>query len=106
MIDTKTTERDHNISQTKINLGIREVTITISDRLQRHDKIPRSQISADNPDQIRLTLQCLTDLEIETRATIYLTTRNSQPPTTVTNQTWFDSLQLTMKLVRYRDCAL
>ena len=81
------TEQTHHISRTKINLGIGEVTITIPDHLQRHDKIPPSQISADSPDQIRLTLQCLTGLEIETRVTIYLTTRNSQLPTTVTSQT-------------------
>ena len=42
---------------------------------------------ADNPDQVHLTLQCLTGLETETRATIYPTTRNSQLPTTVTSQT-------------------
>ena len=71
-----------------------------------YHNIPPSQISADNPDQNRLTLQCSTDLEVETRATIYLTTRNSQPPTTVTSRTWFDSLQLTMKLMNYQDYAL
>ena len=41
-------------------------TITIHDRLQSHDKIPLSQISVGNLDQNRLTLQCLTGLEIET----------------------------------------
>ena len=51
----------------------------------RQDPLPR--ISATNPDQIRLTLQCLTGLEMETWATIYPTTRNFQLPTTVTNQT-------------------
>ena len=50
MIDTMTTVRDHKISQTKVNLGIGEVTITIHDRLQRHDKIHPSRISVDNPD--------------------------------------------------------
>ena len=82
-----TTERDHNISRTKINPGIGEVTITIPDRLQRHDKIHPSRISVNNPDQIRLILQCLTSLEIETRATIYPTTGKSQLPTTETSQT-------------------
>ena len=71
-----------------------------------YHKIPPSQISADNPDQNRPHLQCSTDLEVETRATIYLTTRNSQPPTTVTSRTWFDSLQLTMKLMNHQDYAL
>ena len=80
------TEQTHHTSRTKINLGNGEVAITNLNRLQRHDKIPPSQISADNPDQIRLTLQCLTGLEIETRATIHPTTRNSQLPTTETSQ--------------------
>ena len=60
MIDTRTTERDHHTSQTKTNPGIREVTITIRDRLQRHDKIHFLWILVDHPDQIHLTLQCLT----------------------------------------------
>ena len=101
-----TTERDHNISRTKINLGIGEVTITIHGCLQRHDKIHPLRIFADNSDQVRLTLQCLPGLEIETRATIYPTTRNSQLPTMVTSQTWFDSLQRTMKLMNCWDYAL
>ena len=107
--DTKTTittTQDHHTSQTKRNPEIGEVKKTIRHRLQRHDKIHPSQISADNLDQIHLTLQYLTGLEIETRATIYLTTRNSQLLTTVTSQTWFDSLQETMKLLNYRACAL
>ena len=82
-----TVERDHNISPNKINPRIGEVTITVPDRLQLHDKIQLSRIFADNPDQVRLTLQCLTGLEIETRATIYPTTKIAQIPTTVTNQT-------------------
>ena len=61
--------------------------MTIHDRLQRRDKNYPSRISAIISDQNRLTLLCLTGLEIETRATIYPTTRNSQLPTTVTNQT-------------------
>ena len=101
-----TTERDHNISRIKINKGFGEGTITIHDHLQRQDKIHPLQNSADNPDQIHLTLHCLTDLEIETRATIYLTTRNSQLPKTVTRQMWFDSLQQAIKLMDYRDYAL
>ena len=56
MIDTMTTERDHHTSQTKTNQEIGEVTMTIHDRLQRRDKNHPSQISAINPDQIRLTL--------------------------------------------------
>ena len=82
-----TTERDHHTSQTKTNPGIGEVMKTIRDRLQCHDKIHPSGISAINPDQNRLTFQCSTGLEIDTPATIYPTTRNSQLPTTVTNQT-------------------
>ena len=104
-VDTMTTERDHSISRTEINIGIEEVTKTIHDHHQRH-KIRLLQISADNPDQIHLTLEYLTSLEVEIRATIYLTTRNSQLPTTVTSQTWFNSLQQTMKLLNYRDYAL
>ena len=50
----------------------------IHDRLQRRDKNHLSRISAINPDQIRLILQSSTGLGIETRVTIYLTTRNSQ----------------------------
>ena len=105
-LKTMNTEQAHHTSRTKINLGIGEVTKTIPDCLQRRDNIPPSEISADNPDQIRLTLQCLTGLGTETRATIYLTTRNSQLPTTVTSQTWFDSLQQTMKLTDNRDYVL
>ena len=106
MIATMTIERDHNISRTKINLGNGDVTITIPDRLQRHDMIHPSRIFADNPDQTRLILQCSTGLGIKTRVTKYLTTRNSQLPTTVISQTWFDSVQQTMKLMNYRDFAL
>ena len=84
---TMSTERDHRTSQTRTNLEIGEVTMTIHNRLQRRDKNPPSRISAINPDQISLTPLCLTGLGIETRATIYPTTRNSQFPTTVTNQT-------------------
>ena len=61
--------------------------MTIHDQLQRRDKNHPSRFSTINPDQIRLTFQCLTGLEIEIRATIYPTTRKSQLPTTVTNQT-------------------
>ena len=106
VIDIKTTERDHSISQTKTNPRSGEVTITIHDRLQPHDESPHWQSSADNPDQIRLTLQCLTGLESETRATIYNTIRSSQLTKTETSQTWFDSLQQAMKLKNYRDNAL
>ena len=81
------TEQTSHTTRTKINLGIGEVTTTIPNRLERHDKIPPSQISADNPDHFRLTLQCLTGLEIASRATIYPMTNNSQLPTTVTSQT-------------------
>ena len=104
--DTMITKWGHHTSQTKTNPGIGEVTITIRDRLQRHDRIHLSQISADNPDQIHLTHQCLTGLEIATRATMYLTTRNFQLPTTVTSQTWFDLLHKTMKSMNYRNYAL
>ena len=106
IIDTMTTERDHNISETKTNPRIGKVTLTILDRLQRHDRIHLPRIFADNPDQTRLNPQCLIGLGIETPATIYLMTRNSQHPTTVTSQTWFDSLQQTMKLMDYWDNAL
>ena len=82
-----TTEPTRHTSQTKTNPRNGEVTITIPDRLQRDDPIHLLRISADNLDQIRLNLQCLTGLGIETRATIYLTIRNSQLPTTVTRQT-------------------
>ena len=105
-IDTMITKQDHNTSQTKTNPEIGEVVVTIHDRLQSHDNYHASQISANSLDQIHLTLQCLTGLEIETRATIYPTTRKSQLPTTVTRQTLFDSLQQTMKLMNYRDYAL
>ena len=100
------TEQTHDISRTKINLGIGEVTITVPDRLQRHDKIHPSRILADNLGQIHLTLQYLTGLEIEIRATLYHTIRNFQLPTTVTSQTWFNSQQQTMKVMNYWDCAL
>ena len=105
MIDTMTTERDHHTSQTKTNPGTVEVIITIRDRLQRHDKIHLLRILVDIPDQIRLTLQCLTGLGIETPVTRYLTTKNSQLPTMAISQTWFDSLQQIMKLMDYRDYA-
>ena len=101
-----TTERDHHTSQSKTNPGIGEVIITIRNRLQCHDKSHPSRISAINPDQIRLILQYSTDLGIETRVTVYLTTRNSQLPTMTISQTWFDSLQQMMKLLDYRDYAL
>ena len=83
---TMSTERDHRTCQTRTNLEIGKVTMTIHDRLQHRNKNPLSRNSAINPDQIRLTFQCLTGLESETRATIYPTTRNSQLPPTVTNQ--------------------
>ena len=106
LIDTITTEQDHRTSQTKTNPGIGEVLITTRDRLQCHDKIHPSRIFADNPDQIRLIPQYLTGLEIETRATIYLTTRNSQLSTMAINQTWFNLLQQMIKLRNYRNYAL
>ena len=81
------TEQTHHNGRTKINRGIGEVTLKIPDRVQRHDKISPSQVSAENPGQIRLTHQCLIDLEADTRATIYPPTRNSQLPTMVTSQT-------------------
>ena len=101
-----TAERDHHTSQIKTNPGIGEVIITLRDRLQRHDKIHRLRILVDNPNQIRLIPQCLTGLEIETRAKRYPTTRNSQIPTMAINQTWSDSLQQMMKLLNYRDFVL
>ena len=103
---TMSTERDHRTSQTRTNLKIGEVTMTIHNRLQRRDKNRLPWTSAINPDQVRLSFLCLTGLQIKTRATIYPTTRISQLPTTVTNQTQFNSLRQTMKLVRYWDCAL
>ena len=87
MIDTMITKQGHHTRQTKTNPGIREVTITFYDRLQRHDKTHPSLIFADNPYQIHLILQYLTGLEIETRATIYPATRSFQLPTLVTSQT-------------------
>ena len=57
MIDTMTSVRDHNISGTKVNLGIGEVTKTNHDCLQRHDKIHPSRISVDNPDRIHLIIR-------------------------------------------------
>ena len=101
MIDTMIKKQDHQTSQTKTNPEIGEVTIAIHSRLQRHDKIHPSRIFADNPGQIHLTLQYLTGLEIETPATIYPTIRCLQLPTTVTSQTWFNSLQQKMKLTNY-----
>ena len=86
-IGIMSTQQTHHNSRTKINLEIGEVTTAILDRLQPHGKIPLSQISADNPDQTRRILQCLTGLEIETPVKIYLTTKNSQHPTIVTSQT-------------------
>ena len=71
-----------------------------------HDKNHPSRISAINPDQIRLIFQYSTDLGIETRVTIYLTTRISHFPTMAISQTWFDSLQQMIKLMDYRDYAL
>ena len=81
------TEQTHHTSQTKTTPGIGEVTMTIHDRLQRRAKNPLSRISAINPDQIRLIPQYLTDLGIETRATIFPTKRTSQLLTTVVSQT-------------------
>ena len=106
IIDTMTTERDHHTSQTKTNPEIGELIKTIRDCLQCHDKNHPSQISAINPDQVRLILQYSTDLGIEIRVTIYLTTRNCQLPTMAISQTWFDSLQQMMKLMNYRDYVL
>ena len=87
MMNTTIPKQDHYSSQTMTNLGTGEVTITIHDCLQRRDKFHLSRISETNPDQIHLTLQYLTSLENETRATIYPTTRTSKLPTTVTSQT-------------------
>ena len=106
IIGTMSTQLDHSTSQIRTNLEIGEVTMTIHDRLQHRDKNRPSRISAINPDQIRLTLQCLTGFEIETRATIFPTIRNSQLLTMTTGQTWFDSPQWTMELMNYRDYAL
>ena len=80
------TEQPHHTSRAKTTPGIGEVTMTIRDRLQRRDKIPLLRISATNHDQLRLILQYLTDLGIETRATIYPMKRNSQLLTTVISQ--------------------
>ena len=80
------TEQPHHTSRAKTTPGIGEVTMTIHDRLQRRDKIPLLRISATNHDQLRLILQYLTDLGIETRATIYPMKRNSQLLTTVFSQ--------------------
>ena len=55
---TMRTERDHRTSQTRTNLEIGELTMTIHDHLQRGHKNHHSRISAINRDQIRLTLQC------------------------------------------------
>ena len=99
-------ERDHNISRSKINLRIGEVTVTIPDCLQRYNKIHPSRIFADNCDQIHLIRQCFTGLGIETQVTIYPTTRNSRLPTTVTSQILFALLRQTMKLLNYWDYAL
>ena len=87
MIDTMTIERDHHTSQTTSNPGIGVTTVTIRDRLQRHDKIHLLQILVDNLDQIHLTLQCLTGLAIGIRVIIYPTKRNFQLLITVTSQT-------------------
>ena len=106
IVGTKSTGLAHRTSQIRTNLEIGEVTMTIRDRLQRRDKNHPSRVSAINPDQIRLIPQNSTGLGIETRVTIYLTTRYSQLPTMVISQTWFDSLQQTMKLMDYRDSAL
>ena len=87
MIDTMTTVRDHNISRTKVNLGIGEVTITIHGRLQRHDKIHPSRISVDNPDRIHLIIRCLIVSETKIRTKIHLTKKSSRPPTMGISQT-------------------
>ena len=79
--------------------------MTIRDCLQRHDKIRLLRILVDNPDQIRLCLQCLTGLGIGTRAAINPTKKNSQPLTTVISPTWFNLLQQTMKLTDHWDYA-
>ena len=102
---TITVQTDHT-NQNTTNRTIGEVKVTIHDRLQRHDRIHPSRILADNPDQIRLIPQCLTGQGIETRVTIYITTRNSPLPTMAISQTWFDSLQQKMKLMDYLDYAL
>ena len=61
--NTMTTEQDRHNSYTEVNLGTGAVTINFHDRLQRRNKTHTSRISADNPDQIHLIFQYLTDLE-------------------------------------------
>ena len=74
------TKQDHNTSHTKNNPGIWEMTITIHDRLQSHDKTHPSRFFAGNPDQKYLIFQCLTDLQTETRVKMYPTTKSYQTP--------------------------
>ena len=64
------TKQDHHTSQTKTTPETGEVTITIHDRLQRHDKIHLSRIPADNPDLTHLIIQGLIDLEAKIGAEI------------------------------------
>ena len=97
IIGTTSTGLDHRTSQIRTNLEIGEETMTIYDHLQRLDKNHPSRISAINPDRNRLIPQYSTGLGIETRVTIYLTTRTSQLPTMAISQTWFNLLQQTIK---------
>ena len=87
VIDRITREQDHHISHTRVDLGNGGTAMTMHDYLQRRDKIHPSRISAVNPDQSHLILQCLTDLETKTRTKLYRRTRNSHLRTTVTSQT-------------------
>ena len=56
--DTRITKQDHLTNQTKTNPGIGEVTATIHDRLQPHDKIHLLRVPAGNPNSTRLIVQC------------------------------------------------
>ena len=105
MIDTMNAKQDYHTSQTKTKPGFGEVRITIHDRLQPHDEIHVLRTPADNPDQSHLIFQCLTGLDIETRATIDPTTRNFLPPMMGISQLYFDSLQRTISYMNYLDYA-
>ena len=92
-----TTERDHHTSHTTTNPGIGEVTITIRDRHQSHDKIHLLRILVDNSDQTHLTPRCLTVLGIGTRVTIYEkkfpTSNNCNQPNVVRFTTTDDEIK-------------
>ena len=85
--DTMTTEQDRRKSQTKVSLAIGAVTVTTHNHLQRQEYTHPSRISADNPDRIHLTAQCLIVSETKIRAKIYLTIRSSRPTIMVISQT-------------------